>query len=251
MIRSIFAITIFVVLVSALSLSAQTPSRDREKGFIPGVPYAVSETGNINLTNGNLAYSFPLGALPQGRGSAGAGLFLLYNSKLWKKHVEHIPSPSGGTTRQSFLSKDPDGGWDYGTTYSLLVTSRNDGLDEPLQVCKQAGGPANLDAIYTTKVQIAFPDGSKREFWPTGHSIPSTVHGRYFNVHPSGQLKTLSGACGVTITQSSARLMLTCVHSPESRGPPTSTVSHPSSVSSSAGRKYGPASTRRKRNARR
>lgn len=200
----IVALTIIVVLVSNFSIAAQTPSRDQEKGFVPGVPYAVSDTGNINLTNGNLSYSFPLGALPQGRGSATAGLFLLYNSKLWKKHVEYIREQSGGTTRQTFLGDDPEGGWNYGSKYELLVTSRNDGLDEPLQYCRQAGGPANIDAIYTTKVQIAFPDGSKREFWPTGFTIPSTVHGRYFNVHPNGQIKTPSGGCSYTITQSQA-----------------------------------------------
>src|SRR5688572_30182828 len=109
----IVALTIIVVLVSNFSLAAQTPSRDQEKGFVPGVPYAVSDTGNINLTNGNLAYSFPLGSLPQGRGTATAGIFLRYNSKLWKKHVEYITESSGGTTRQTFLSDDPDGGWNY------------------------------------------------------------------------------------------------------------------------------------------
>lgn len=207
MTRYSFAFCILSILISTQAPSAQTPSRDREMGLIPGVPYAVSDAGNINLTNGNLVYSSTLGNLPQGRGSAAAGLFLLYNSKLWKKHIEEIPRQGGGgTTRQTFLGGDPEGGWNYGTSYRLLVTSRNDGLDEPLQICNRPGDSPNLDAIYVTKVQIESPDGSKREFWPTGHTIPSTVHGRYFNVHPNGRITTVSG-CGSTSTQSSAPFM--------------------------------------------
>lgn len=91
MIVRILILTLSLISVCAISLSAQTPSRDSEKGFVPGVPYASSDAENINLTNGNLAFSFPLGSLPQGRGAATAGLFLRYNSKLWKKQIEYIP----------------------------------------------------------------------------------------------------------------------------------------------------------------
>ena len=174
----------------------QNPSRDREKGFVPGVPYAASDVESINLTNGNLTFSFPLASLPPDRGTATGGLFLRYNSKIWGKHIENIPLQNGQTSRQSFLNQDNRGGWNFGTTYSLRVTRRDDGLDEPIQVCDN--GP-NFAGVYKWRVQIEFPDGSVHDFRPKGYSNISpfsptngNATGPYFNVSPSGVIESLS-----------------------------------------------------------
>ena len=174
---------------------AQNPTRDQEKGRIPGIPYASSDIESINLTNGNLAFSFPLGTLPSGRGQASASLFLRYNSKLWKKRIENILLQNGQESRQSFLGRDNLGGWNYGENYSLRISRRDDGLDEPTPPCDN--GP-NFNAVYKWRVQIEFPDGSMREFRPTSYSNISPfspTHGNsigpYFNVSPTGRIDSL------------------------------------------------------------
>jgi RHS repeat-associated protein len=203
--KNILLLTL-VLILGITYAHTQTPSRDSEKGFVPGVPYASSDIENVNLTNGNLGMSFPLGSLPAGRGGASSGLFLRYNSKLWSKHIENITEPDGEVTRQYFLGDDPWGGWNYGANYSLLVTHRNDGLDEQVVPCtldpvtRRLPFITHIDGIYVTKVQIEFPDGSKHEFWPAGFGIPSTVHGRFFNITPTGQITNFSSGDNCTET---------------------------------------------------
>jgi RHS repeat-associated protein len=193
-----------VILLGIISLvgKAQNPSRDQEKGFVPGVPYASSDIESVNLTNGNLAFSVPLGSLPKGRGEATSGLFLKYNSKLWKKHIEEIMLENGNTSRQSFLGRNSDGGWKYGEKYALKVTNRNDGLDEIVPMCRRVPDGQgtllrqNLEGSYIWKVQIEFPDGSLREFRPTGYWLPPEVSGMFYNIRPTGQINTYTSSSG-------------------------------------------------------
>jgi RHS repeat-associated protein len=179
-------IGIIFTMLAAFSGWAQKPSRQNETGIVPGMPYASSDIESINLTNGNLNFSFPLGSLPAGRGQATAGLFLKYNSKLWKKHTETFTHGNGSTYKHSVLSFNDDSGWKFGQNYALRVVSRNDGLDEPLQPCSPI--PGNVDGVYIWKTQIEFPDGSLREFRPVGYSIPGGVLGNFYNVHPNGSI---------------------------------------------------------------
>ncbi len=194
-------LTIGIIFLSLLTVSVfgQKPSRKSEMGIVPGMPYASGEIENVNLTNGNLNFSFPLGNLPQGRGQATSGLFIKYNSKLWKKITETVTGQNGQTSLQSFLANNSESGWKYGDFYNLRVINRNDGLDQAAAACN--GGVANPDATHLWRTQIEFPDGSVREFRPVGYSIAPGVTGNFYNVQPNGYISYFINACVIGSSQ--------------------------------------------------
>ena len=73
------------ILSAGTALGQQTQTGDNpERGFYPGGSYAIGDIETINTANGNLMLNIPLASLPAGRGgSAGPGVSLIYNSKLY------------------------------------------------------------------------------------------------------------------------------------------------------------------------
>lgn len=204
----IIAGIVFTLLILAPNLLAQ-PSKIVESGIVNGVPYASTDFENINLVNGNLALNFPLASL-QGRGQVSHGYFLRYNSKLWTKVSNKVFDPVYGTTYQDFLGDNPDNGWNDEDWYRIVVSSRFDRMDNP------EGNPCALSTrwkmAYRWKVEVAFPNGKKVEFRPTGYSdIPPGGEGDgYFNVKPDGSVTLVQGtteSCNFTATApSNARM---------------------------------------------
>ena len=163
-------------LLCGIDGNAQTsPSPDR--GFKPAGSYAVGDIETINTTNGNLMLHLPLAALPPGRAGLGAGVNLLYNSKLWD------PLPSGTTTDSSGnpvtltgITQSQDGGWRYGVQYSLRLDNR------PVDC-----SGADPQAKYQWKLSLVFPDGSLHEMRPQGFA--QSVDG-FFEILPDGRIAT-------------------------------------------------------------
>lgn len=191
--------SVFVLIGLLLCGNLITDAQDKhsQQNYHPGIPYSISDIENINLTNGNLMFNFDFGNV-RGRGSAMSGLALKYNSKLYESHVMTTLDFSGQPAAQLFLRDDEEGGWKYDENYRLQVISRNDGLDEPVQV---GGGcqPPSHKGVYVWKLIMYFPDGSQHEFRPTGYSDSIYqsngdlvyLGDGYFNVNPSGQITNL------------------------------------------------------------
>ncbi|HKO45275.1 MAG TPA: DUF2341 domain-containing protein [Pyrinomonadaceae bacterium] len=96
-----FRFLYLLFLVLTLSATYVTAQQDQtpKRGFQAGGSYALSDIETINTGNGNLILSIPLASLPAGRGTApGAGLRLLYNSKMFDSRVERYSQglPEGG-----------------------------------------------------------------------------------------------------------------------------------------------------------
>ncbi|MBK8149567.1 MAG: hypothetical protein IPK58_15535 [Acidobacteria bacterium] len=98
--RNIFAAIIIALFLFAQAFPQDTPIKAPDRGFQPGQSFALSDIESINLTNGNLLLNFPLGTLPKGRGSAGAGIALSHNSKIWDMRTEKTLDSSNHLVEQ-------------------------------------------------------------------------------------------------------------------------------------------------------
>jgi len=193
----IIGVGLFLQLGAAL-LTAQ--DKHSQQNLHTGIPYAISDIENINLTNGNLMFNFNFGTV-RGRGSVAMPFALKYNSKLYDTYVMTTPDTSGNNSPQKFLRPTYESGWQYDGGYQLRVINRNDDQDEPLQISDSCGRP-NYKAVFVWKLIMYFPDGSQHEFRPTGYSdIHQSIYGLfqtgdgYFNVATNGQVSDLSYGC--------------------------------------------------------
>ncbi len=192
---------IFIAIIITLTLivhtySQDTPNREPDRGFQPGQSFSLSDIESINLTNGNLMLNFPFAALPKGRGTATAGIALSYNSKIWGMRTEKTLDSSNHLVEQGFLNSSDDGGWQYGLDYRLEIENRQLSADEPYQ-CTTSSHQPDYRSIYQWKVKVHFPDGTIREFRPTGYSDTfPPQHGPqpdgYYNVHPNGTIRNVT-----------------------------------------------------------
>ena len=182
-----------LVLILSLPLGAVGQGSTPQRGYQPSASYALSDIETINTVNGNLMLSLPLGKLPPGRGGLTGQLNLHYDSKLYdsKTHYyedfEHLELGAPHQVIRNMLVDSDEGGWHYGTGYSLQLIDRVNQYDLPPQF-------PSPEAIYHWKVKVAFPDGSVREFMP--RTIGSS-HGQegYYDIRPDGwQTRWVNGA---------------------------------------------------------
>jgi hypothetical protein len=112
-----------------------------KRGFQLGNSFAIGDFETINTTNGNLMLKFPLGSLPGGRNGLSAGINLFYNSKLYDSETQWFVDPNDSCNiigeagegilvcpyyQKSVLKESPQGGWQFGTMYSLKLIDRRD-----------------------------------------------------------------------------------------------------------------------------
>lgn len=75
------SIPLIAVVLLVLTQNTTAQQRNPERGFQAGNSYAISDIENINLTNGNLIMTIPLGSVSAGRGAGpGHTVALAYNS---------------------------------------------------------------------------------------------------------------------------------------------------------------------------
>ncbi|MBK7706140.1 MAG: hypothetical protein IPJ30_10245 [Acidobacteria bacterium] len=194
--RNIFAAIIIALFLFAQAFPQDTPIKAPDRGFQPGQSFALSDIESINLTNGNLLLNFPLGTLPKGRGSAGAGIALSYNSKIWDMRTEKTLDSSNHLVEQGFLNSSDEGGWQYGIDYRLEIVNRQLESDNGYQ-CTTSSRQPDYRSVYQWKVKLYFPDGSNREFRPTGYSDTFPLSGAsqpdgFYNVHPDGTIRNVT-----------------------------------------------------------
>ncbi len=176
----IAALCLIPTLCSVALGQGSTPQR----GFQPGASYALSDIETINTNNGSVSLHLPLGKLPPGRGGFSGQLNLHYSSKLydsqlqWYQDWDHLVFGEPHTVVRNMLVTSNEGGWHYGTGYSLQLIDRM--YQYPPEMAPQY--PAQ-ETIYHYKVKVAFPDGSLHEFMPR---VGSLIDQGYSDIRPDG-----------------------------------------------------------------
>ena len=154
-----------------------------ERGFQPNGSYTQTDIETVSLSSGNMMLRVPVGSLPDGRGGhPGYDVSLLYNSKLWNTIREvHYNPFEGYNYSLSILQPSDDGGWRYGTGYTLRQYNRAD----------EYVGPYNpecnsQESVYHWKVKMRFPDGGEREFRPLNFGQSPMLNDGYYAVDLNG-----------------------------------------------------------------
>lgn len=192
------------VLLALLGCAAEAHAQGTtpQRGFNPGGSYALSDIESVNTTNGNVGLQIPIASLPMGRGGfPGAGLKLIYNSKVWDTPVTIVPDGTFDNFGQPrgipkhYLKAGSEGGWRYAAGYEVRLVNRLDNYTySPLAPsCETQWGTTSHDADYIYKVQVIFPDGSAHEFAPQGYqAVNNTTGDGYYNIRPDGYLVACS-----------------------------------------------------------
>ncbi len=175
--RALLAIGLALSVTSSIVI-AQQDIANPERGVTKGASFAISDIETINTTNGNLMLRIPLVSLPQGRGSVGASIGLMYNSKLYDTIVNETADHSNQLSLQNFMAPGATGGWKYtgSNGYHLRLTNR--------WAYHAAPSSCGVEAVHAWKLEMEMPDGSLKEFRPVGKTDWGAQG--YFNVTPAG-----------------------------------------------------------------
>lgn len=198
----IFVISLSLLITSVTTTYGQETQPDR--GASLGSSYSIGQFDTINTTNGNLMLNFPLAVLPKGRGQATAGMYLMYNSKLYDKRVvkildERYPCDydEEGTESctyyyKTLLEPSAKGGWTIGSGYSLEFENRLTSYDGNLPNCVSYGSPNGLwtEMTYIHKLYVVFPDGSRHELHPQGHNDDAGLQDSFYRVRFDGVVES-------------------------------------------------------------
>lgn len=176
------AAALAAALVLPLAAAAQEDP-NVQHGFRPEKVYAFGEVDQVNLFNGNLMLSIPLGGSYSVNGGFSYGLVLTYNSKLWE-----IYGRSDTTHTYQFAEPYRYSNAGFGWRLSLGELDGDvyigaDGGQHTFYDSPRVGGTVNAGYRYTrdgsylrlheassTNRQIHFPDGTKHTF-----TRPSTL----------------------------------------------------------------------------
>jgi hypothetical protein len=193
----IAALLLFILATSA-SAVIQHPSLER--GFSADTAFQVGDIDHVNLFNGGLSITIPIGQSYPAGGSFSYQLTLVYSSKLWDWETICDPTIDPPSTR---CQHQPKSGYDFnagfGWTLSLgkLIPpdtlGRNDtpdwlyvGPDGSEHVFYDSvidGGPTHGQFLYTrdnsflrlrnlgTSLELHFPDGVIHTFDPIGNLL--------------------------------------------------------------------------------
>src|SRR5688572_24249539 len=207
--NALYSSALVILLLTSLCM-AQDGSNKR--GFSPGNSFSIGDIETINTTNGNLMLSFPMASLPAGRNGLSGGLNLYYNSKLYdtetqwfvddNESCEIVGDPPEGILvcpyyQKSVLKESPQGGWQFGSMYTLKLIDRHDDfLNIPQEKKPQcfnpnvygSWSPGYYEMRYHYKLMLNFPDGSSHEMRPNGWSDGNfNDHlNDWFDIRPDG-----------------------------------------------------------------
>ncbi len=139
-----------VLLALAADLSAQPESEVSSRGFKADKVYSVTDLDSVNLLNGNLTISIPLGITYPISESFSYGFHLVYNSYAWEYRSIQL---SDG---QYYLSGEPSPLSNAGLGWSVSL-----GRLIP---------PGTIPINITSKFMYVSPDGSRHKFYDVLHS---------------------------------------------------------------------------------
>ena len=117
-----------------------------ERGFRPEKSFQIGDVDHVNLLNGNLAVTIPIGSPYETHGGFRYGLTLVYNSSIWD-FEEDISPPTGLTS--AFPQRLANAGLGWQLTLGQLL------------------GPANPINTTTNLWNYIAPDGSEHSFYDT------------------------------------------------------------------------------------
>ncbi len=192
--RLVMVCSVMATLLYGVTSPVRAQDTTSKHGFNPGASYAISDIESVGTANGNLGLHIPIASLPSGRGG-GAGISLIYNSKLWDTPVSIVPTgdvdshgvPVG--VPQNYLKASREGGWRYGAGYEVRLRNRLDDYAYSYFVpsCEQQYGTQDHSADQIYKVEVIFPDGSSHEFAPQGFQYAGYTTGDgYYSIRPDG-----------------------------------------------------------------
>ncbi|HSY50862.1 MAG TPA: hypothetical protein VLC46_18810 [Thermoanaerobaculia bacterium] len=158
--RSIpFFLTAAVLLLMAAAGFAQVHP-NLEKGFSPDKMYEFHDIDHINLFNGNLSLTIPMGGGTPVSDRLSLSMTLVYNSKVWDATTKaDLTAPEGQQTK---TLKTPTGRSNAGLGWMLSFGR----LLEGTSIFEQD----DSDIVTDDAIHYESPDGSDRIFWPTIHN---------------------------------------------------------------------------------
>ncbi len=170
-------------------LEAQTLSDPNPRlGMQPGGVYSLSDIEALNHVNGNMTIRIPIGSLGPDRVGASHGVGLVYNSKIWEGTVEST-TVNGNYLPVHAIKRSTTGGWTYQMGYQLEETVRPEA--DPNSCPAPGSGQAIPNILlYTRKLHVVFPDGSKHLLRPhvdmTHGSTVDNYGDGYYEFGPDG-----------------------------------------------------------------
>jgi len=169
----------FLLVLTPATLHAGLQHPNIERGFAADKAFQVGDIDNVNLFNGNLVLTIPIGhPYPAGAGLS-YGLTLTYNSKLWDFEEICYPPPGGCRTR-AFPMADANAGLGWQLQLGRLVPPRTP--------------PRNPSEYW----MYLSPDGGEHLFYRTLHNtdprsefLRYTRDGSYLRLTVGGTEKTV------------------------------------------------------------
>src|ERR1700756_3000120 len=185
--------SIFILLLAAalLLVPLAAPAQvhpNLEKGFAPDKMYEFHDVDYVNLFNGNLSLTIPIGGATPVSDHLALSMTLVYNSKIWDTATRpnlnaQVPEPQ--------TLKSPSGRSNAGLGWMLTFGRLFDG-----------GGTTNDgDIVPDNATHYESPDGGDGIFWDTLHSGSDetaeatrlfTRDGRYIRLTAPAGLNTRS-----------------------------------------------------------
>ncbi|HXH93521.1 MAG TPA: hypothetical protein VNN25_18210, partial [Thermoanaerobaculia bacterium] len=158
--RLLFALSLSIVI--ALSLHAQTHP-NIEKGFAADKMYQFGDIDHVNLFNGNLSLTIPIGSTPVSD-RLSLSLTLVYNTKLWTA-LDKEYNVGGQTGRAPLYTPERRSNAGLGWTLTLGR------LLDPSET--------DVNSIINGATRFAYmsPDGSDRLFYDTLHDEETATAG--------------------------------------------------------------------------
>jgi RHS repeat-associated protein len=174
-----------LTLTLTASIIGQAPLADTQHGFPPNTGIATSGLDHVNLFNGNLAITIPIGPeYPIGPGLS-SQLRLVYNSQLWRTQPICVDI-NGNEYSGVFLRGSPvlGAGWrlDFGYVHTDPESGGTDFLSPDGSAHRLAGLPSPPHTTDTTFLrwpqanEIDFPNGD-RAFMDQSISLAQIAHG--------------------------------------------------------------------------
>ncbi|HXH41023.1 MAG TPA: fibronectin type III domain-containing protein [Thermoanaerobaculia bacterium] len=131
-----------------------------EKGFSPDKMYEFHDIDHINLFNGNLSLTIPMGGSTPVSDRLSMSMTLVYNSKLWDTWTK--PNPDTQFPEPQTL-KTPSGRSNAGLGWMLS-------FGRMLQGRTSVDDPNDSDIVNDGEIHYESPDGSDRIFWGSIHN---------------------------------------------------------------------------------